>query len=298
MSPSCKFNNIVLPHHLCNHVTLLTCISCVILLLQNNLFNILGIQWGLFILIELHIIPVELWVIECVCVELLNEVTQAWISISYSGGCSRMCHRHFNMSKIHLMMLCSAKWRRLNSSCSFFSLIGLEMCLLLASTNVPACSLMPFPQVVVHTAVWDKKHTTRGEPCIPKEVPVERYLYFIDKCIPPQHTICDWTVPPTEWVDEKEIEVAGEKTLLWQEAFSVVHEHVIGWGWEHTDVCSVYGTNTLVEIFEVGASKDCLCYRSPVHWKMYLRVWGDPRLTPRTNHHTEALRGRGEIGLN
>ena len=109
MSPSCKFNNIVLPHHLCNHVTLLTCISCVILLLQNNLFNILGIQWGLFILIELHIIPVELWVIECVCVELLNEVTQAWISISYSGGCSRMCHRHFNMSKIHLMMLCSAK---------------------------------------------------------------------------------------------------------------------------------------------------------------------------------------------
>ena len=25
--------------------------------------------------------------------------------------------------------------------------------------------------------------------------------------------------------------------------------------------------------------------------------WGDPRLAPRTNHHTEALRGRGEVGL-
>ena len=38
------------------------------------------------------------------------------------------------------------------------------------------------------------------------------------------------------------------------------------------DVCSIYGTDTLVKIFEVGASKDHLHYQSPVHWKMYLCV--------------------------
>ena len=49
---------------------------------------------------------------------------------------------------------------------------------------------------------------------------------------------------------------------------------------------------------QVGTLQDHIKICQWHHYKPEVRSWGDPRWIPRTNHHTEALRGRGEVGLN
>ena len=162
-----------------------------------------------------------------------------------------MHHWRFNTPKMCLITLRSEEWRRLNNSHSFLGLVWLEIHVVLV-VDVPMCPLMPFSQVIAHPTVWNKKHITRRESHVTEKVLVERYLYVIHDSILPQHSVCNRTVPPTQHIDEKKVEVTSKKAILREVTLSVVHECMIFGRREDVDMCSIYSTNTLVEELEVG----------------------------------------------
>ena len=125
--------------------------------------------------------------------------------------------------------------------------------------------------------VWNKKSIAGSKPCIPKEVPARRYLKVIANSIPPQWAVRNWSVPPTQWIDNIKIEITTKEAILGQVSLSVAHESVvINWS-KNPYMWTVHSPNALVKEFESRIPQNLLWYWCVQHWEVHLgtvEFWG------------------------
>ena len=111
LSLSSELRQIICPHCLCNCIMSLSSMPHLVPLLLNRLL-IHAISWQIITLIKPHVVPINIWVIECISIEMVDEIMEgtqccgyAGLDVQlYSGSCSRMRHWPFNTPKMCSIM--------------------------------------------------------------------------------------------------------------------------------------------------------------------------------------------------
>ena len=125
--------------------------------------------------------------------------------------------------------------------------------------------------------VQNKKSIAGSKPCIPKEVSVRRHLKVIGDGIPPQWTVSNQSIPPTQWIDNIKVEIASKEAILGEVSLSVVHESMVINQSKNPYMWTIHSPDTLVKEFESVIPENLLWYWHVQHWKLYLgtaKFWG------------------------